>query len=84
MVLDHQSEHASQWEAIRVIASQFGCSAEALRKWVRRFEVDEGQRHGTTSDEKARVRVRELRRANEILRKASAYLAQAELDRRQK
>ena len=89
MVLDHESEHASQWEAIRVIASQIGCSAETLRKWVRQAEVDKGRRQGTTSDERTRIRElerenRELKRANEILRKASAYFAQAELDSRPK
>ena len=89
MVLEHGSEHASQWEAIRSIAGKIGCSAEGLRKWVRRFEIDSGQRSGVTSAEQTRVAElerenRELRRANEILRKASAYFAQAELDRRPK
>jgi transposase len=89
MVREHGPEHASQWEAIRSIAGKIGCSAEALRIWVRRAEVDAGQRRGVTSAEQARVKelereVRELRRANEILRKASAYFAQAELDRRAK
>ena len=89
MVLEHGPEHASQWEAIRSIAGKIGCSAEALRMWVRRFEVDSDRRKGVTSDEQSRLKdlereVRELRRANEILRKASAYFAQAELDRRPK
>ncbi len=71
------------------IASKIGCTAETLRRWVRRAEVDSGQRAGITSDERARIKElerenRELRRANEILRKASAYFAQAELDRRPK
>jgi transposase len=69
------------------IAGKIGCSPESLRKWVRQTEVDSGRRDGVSSDEQARVKelereVRELRRANEILRKASAYFAQAELDRR--
>ncbi len=89
MVFEHRSEHSSQWEAIRSIAEKIGCSAETLRKWVRRTEVDSGRRNGVTSDERARMKDlerenRELRRANEILRKASAYFAQAELDRRPK
>jgi len=89
MVLDHQAEYASQWEAMRSISEKIGCSAEALRSWVRQAEVDAGQRGGLSTDERARVKDlekenRELRRANEILRKASAYFAQAELDRRPK
>ncbi len=87
MVFDHEGDYGSQWEAIRSIASKIGCSAETLRKWVRRTEVDTGRRDGVTSDDRARLKelereVRELRRSNEILRKASAYFAQAELDRR--
>ena len=87
MVLEHGPEHGSQWEAIRSIAGKIGCSPEALRIWLRRFEIDSGRRPGVVSDEQARLKdlereVRELRRANEILRKASAYFAQAELDRR--
>jgi transposase-like protein len=71
------------------IASKIGCTAETLRKWVRQAEVDAGRRGGLTSDERARMKElerenRELRRANEILKKASAYFAQAELDRRPK
>ncbi len=89
MVFEHGSEYGSQWEAIRSIAAKIGCSPETLRKWVRRTEVDSGRRGGVTSEERARTKelereVRELRRANEILRKASAYFAQAELDRRPK
>jgi transposase len=89
LVLEHRGEHGSQWEAICSIAEKIGCSAETLRKWVRRSEVDSGRRAGVTSDEQARMKElerenRELRRANEILRKASAYFAQAELDRRPK
>jgi len=89
MVLEHQQEHGSQWATICSIAPKIGCTAETLRKWVRRTEVDTGLRDGVTSDERARVKElerenRELRRANEILRKASAYFAQAELDRKPK
>ena len=87
MVIEHEGDYASQWEAIRSIAEKIGCSPESLRKWLRRTEVDSGSRSGVTSDERTRMKDlekenRELRRANEILRKASAYFAQAELDRR--
>ena len=86
MVLDHQADHPSQWAAISSIAMKIGCTGETLRKWVRQAERDQGLRDGTTSDERARLKAlerenRELRQANEILRKASAYFAQAELDR---
>jgi len=86
LVFEHGSEHGSQWEAICSIAAKIGCTAETLRKWVRRTEVDTGRRDGVTSEERGRLKElerenRELRRANEILRKASAYFAQAELDR---
>jgi transposase-like protein len=89
MVLDHQDEHESQWAAISSIAEKIGCSPETLRKWVRQAECDTGVRAGVTSKERERLAElerenRELRRANEILRKASAYFAQAELDRRPK
>ena len=89
MVLEHRAEHDSQWAAIASIASKIGCTAETLRQWVRQAEKDTGHRPGLTSDEKQRLKdlereVRELRRANEILRKASAFFAQAELDRRPK
>jgi len=87
MVAEHQGEYASQWAAIASIASKIGCTAETLRKWVRQTERDTGQRTGLTTDEKQRVKElerenRELKRANEILRKAAAFFAQAELDRR--
>ena len=87
MVFDHESEYASQCEAIRSIASKIGCTGETLRTWVRKTEVDTGRRAGVTSDERARIKalereIRELRQTNEILRKASAFFAQAELDRR--
>ena len=89
MVFEHQHEHASQWAAMASIAAKIGCTTETLRKWVRRTEVDQGRRGGTSTDERERLKAlerenRELRRANEILRKASAYFAQAELDRRSK
>ena len=80
LVLEHQHEHESQWAAIVSIAAKFGCSAETLRKWVRQHERDAGQRAGPTTTEQQRIQalereVRELRQANEILRKASAYFA---------
>jgi len=89
MVFEHQREYPSQWQAVVSIASKIGCTAETLRKWVRRAEVDSGRRAGLTNDERARIKElerenRELRHANEILRKASAFFAQAELDRRPK
>ena len=89
MVLEHQVEHESQWATICSIAEKIGCTAETLRKWVRRAERDRGERPGLTTAERERMKElerenRELRRANEILRKASAYFAQAELDRRPK
>ena len=84
LVLEHRGEHRSEWAAICSIAAKFGCSSEALRKWVRQSEQDQGVRAGLSSSERERLRalereVRELRRANEILRKASAYFAQAEV-----
>ena len=87
MVLEHQGEHGSQWAAIASIAGKIGCTAETLRRWVRQAERDQGKRPGASSEEQARIKAlerenRELRQANEILRKASAYFAQAELDRR--
>jgi transposase len=89
MVLEHQEEHDSQWAAIVSIAEKIGCSAETLRNWVRQAERDQGRRPGLTTDERQRLKQLErenfeLRRANEILKKASAYFAQAELDRRPK
>ncbi len=89
MVFEHRGEYASEWAAIGSIASKIGCTAETLRSWVRQAERDQGLRAGPTTDERERIKVlerenRELRQANEILRKASAYFAQAELDRRYK
>jgi transposase-like protein len=86
MVMDHQGDYASQWSAIVSIAAKFGCAAQTLQRWVRQAERDRGVRAGLTSEERERLRLlerenRELRQANEILRKASAYFAQAELDR---
>lgn len=86
MVLDHQGEHASQWAAISSIAAKIGCSGETLRTWIRQSERDKGLRAGPSTDERDRIKAlerenRELRQANEILRKASAYFAMAELDR---
>ena len=87
MVLEHRGEHASQWAAIMSIAAKIGCTAQTLNTWVKRAEVDSGRKAGVTTDERERLKAlerenRELRQANEILRKASAYFAQAELDRR--
>jgi transposase len=87
LVREHQGDYASEWAAISSIAAKIGCTAESLRRWIRQAERDEGRRDGLTTDERARLKAlerenRELRQANEILRKASAYFAQAELDRR--
>ena len=86
MVLEQQTEHSSQWATIQSIASKIGCTSETLRRWVRQAERDQGVRAGMTSDDRERLKKlerenRELKRANEILRKASAFFAQAELDR---
>jgi transposase-like protein len=85
VVFEHEGEHASQWAAIPSITEKIGCSRETLRNRVRQAERDQGRRAGLTSDERARLKelereVRELRRASEILRKASAYFALAELE----
>ena len=87
MVLEHQEEHESQWAAISSISGKIGCTSETLRRWVRQTEIDQGKRNGLTTSEREKLmhlerENRELKRANEILRKASAYFAQAELDRR--
>jgi transposase-like protein len=89
MVRESQSEHGSQWAAISSVAAKIGCTAETLRRWVRQSEINAGQRAGVTTSEAQRVKelereVKELRRANEILKLASAFFAQAELDRRTK
>ena len=87
MVFEHRGEHETQWKAIMSIAAKIGCTAETLRNWVRKAERERGLRPGKSIEEQERIKtlereVRELRQVNEILRKASAYFAQAELDRR--
>ncbi len=89
MVFEHQGEHDSQWAAMASIAAKIGCTPETLRKWVRQAERDQGLREGLTTSERERLKAlerenRELKRANEILRTASAFFAQAELDRKLK
>jgi len=89
MVLDHEHEHASRWAAIVSIAGKIGCTSQTLNEWLKKAERDSGRTPGLTSEMAAKLKAlerenRELRQANEILRKASAYFAQAELDRRHK
>jgi transposase-like protein len=89
MVFDHAKDYASEWAALRSIAEKLGCKTESLRRWVRQAERDAGKRPGLTTDERQRLKQLErenceLKRANDILRKASAFFAQAELDRRAK
>ncbi len=89
MVLEHRGEYASPWAAVESITPKIGCSPHTLHEWVKRHEVDTGLRDGVTSEEHERIKalereVKELRRANEILKLASAFFAQAELDRRLK
>lgn len=89
MVFEHQNEYESQWAAMCSISSKIGCTAETLRKWVRRSETDQGNRSGMTRSDREQLMElkrenRALKQANEILRKASAFFAQAELDRRPK
>ena len=86
MVVDHKRDHPSRWAAVVSIAEKIGCVPQTLHEWVKKAEVDSGKRAGVPSDVAERVKAlerenRELRQANEILRKASAYFAQAELDR---
>jgi transposase len=86
MVLDHEGDYASRWAAIESVAKKIGCAPQSLHEWVRKTEVDNGKRPGVSSDTAEKLKAlerenRELRQANEILRKASAYFAQAELDR---
>ena len=87
MVQEHRSEYPSMWATIESIAPKIGCVPQTLHDWVRKHEVDTGMRDGVTSEERERVKalereVKELRKANEILKLASAFFAQAELDRR--
>src|SRR5262245_10713448 len=89
MVFDQTAEHSSQWAAMRSVGEKLGIRTESLRRWVRQAERDAGHRPGLTTDERQRLKQLErenfeLKRANEILRKASAFFAQAELDRRSK
>ena len=86
LLFDQQSQYPSQWAAMQSIAGKLGCTAETLRRWARQIEIDQGKRGGTSSLDRERLielerENRELKRANEILRKASAFFAQAELDR---
>ena len=87
LVLDQEKEHSSRWAAVSSIASKIGCTAQSLNEWVKKAEVDSGARAGLPTEVAEKLKAlerenRELRQANEILRKASAYFAQAELDRR--
>jgi transposase len=86
LVLDHEHEHTSRWAAIASVAAKIGCTAQSLDSWLKRAEVDSGKRAGVPTEMADKMKAlerenRELRQANEILRKASAYFAQAELDR---
>ena len=86
MVLDHEGDYSSRWAAIVSISEKIGCTTQTLGKWVKRYEIDTGQREGVSTEMTDRMKAlerenKELKRANEILRKASAYFAQAELDR---
>jgi transposase-like protein len=89
MVLEHRSDHPTLWATIEAIAPKIGCATQTLHEWVKKAETNAGVRPGLTSDERARMKamereIKELRQANEILRKASAFFAQAELDRKPK
>lgn len=89
MVLDNEGQHGSRWQSITSIAAKIGCAANTLNDWVKKAEVDSGKRAGIPSEMAERMKAlerenRELRQANEILRKASAYFAMAELERRSK
>lgn len=89
MVFEHEKDHGSRWATTVSIASKIGCTPETLRSWVQRVEIDQGQRPGITTDERERIKalekeVKELRKANDILKTASAFFAQAELDRKLK
>lgn len=87
LVLDHEKEHSSRWAAVSSVAAKIGCTAQSLHEWVKKAEVDSGVRAGLPAEVAEKLKAlerenRELRQANEILRKASAYYAQAEIDRR--
>ncbi len=89
MLFEHEKDYESRWAALVSIASKIGCTAETLRSWVKQIEIDTGRRDGMTSDDRARLKAlekenKELRRANEILKTASAFFAAAELDRKLK
>ncbi len=89
LLFEHERDYRSRWAALVSIASKIGCTPETPRSWVRRVEIDTGRRDGTTSEDRARLRAlekenKELRRANEILKLASAFFTQAELDRKLK
>ncbi len=84
---DHEKDHPSRWATVTSIATKIGCTAQSLNEWVKKAEIDSGVRGGVPTEITERLKAlerenRELRQANEILRKASAYFAQAELDRR--
>ena len=89
MVFEHEKDYESRWAALVSISGKIGCTPETLRSWVKRTDIDTGRRDGVTSDDEDRLKAlerknRELKRANEILKTASAFFAQAELDRRLK
>lgn len=89
MVLDNPGQHSSRWAAVVSVSEKIGCAAQTLNEWVKKAEINSGKRAGVTTDMSERLKAlerenRELKQANEILRKASAYFAQAELDRRPK
>ncbi|ABL69716.1 Transposase [Paracoccus denitrificans] len=89
LVFDNEGQHGSRWQAIVLIAAKIGCSAHTLNEWVKKAEVDSGQRAGIPTEMAEKMKAlerenRELRQANEVLRKASAYFAMAERDRRSK
>lgn len=89
LVLDNEGQHGSRWQAVMSIAAKIGCAPQTLNEWVKKAEVDRGDRTGITTEMAEKMKAlerenRELKQANEILRKASAYFAQAELDRRSK
>jgi len=89
MLFEHEQDYESRWAALVSIAGKIGCTAETLRSWVKQIEIDTGRRDGLTSDDRARLKAlekenKELRRANEILKTASAFFAAAELDRKLK